>query len=86
MILFKIKPPHPATEKILREMGFPERKTDKTLSGRTISLVHKNDFASIPDGTELISIVGERVIKGVDYIDDDTREGYYAYGTLVEET
>lgn len=58
---------------------------DKTLVGRTIELIHESDFASVPEGTELISIFGERVVKGKNHIDDDIREGYYAYGTLVTE-
>lgn len=47
---------------------------------RIIDLVHENDFKNIPDGTELVCIDGTKVIKGKDYIDNDTRGGYLAYG------
>lgn len=38
------------------------------------------EFQYLPEGFELESISGERVIKGKDYIDDDTRFGHLAYG------
>lgn len=38
------------------------------------------ELEKLPDGTELHSITNKPVIKGVDYIDDDTRGGYLAYG------
>jgi hypothetical protein len=42
------------------------------------------EFRDLPDGTELLSIFGERVVKGRDDIDDDTRYGY-AYGVREPE-
>jgi len=38
------------------------------------------EFNKLPDGIELISITGEKAIKGKDYIDMDSRYGYIAYG------
>lgn len=38
------------------------------------------EFEKIPDKTELISIHNERVTKGIDNIDLDTRFGHIAYG------
>lgn len=40
------------------------------------------ELEMVPDGTVLVCISGERVVKGVDEIDDDTRGGYIAYGLL----
>jgi len=39
-----------------------------------------SEFSYLPDGIELKSINGERVIKGKDYIDKDVRFGHLAYG------
>ncbi len=38
------------------------------------------ELAGLPDGQELTSIDDEVVVKGRDYIDDDTRFGHLAYG------
>jgi hypothetical protein len=45
-----------------------------------IQLITPVEFAALPDGTELISIMGDIKVKGIDYIDDDTRGGYLAFG------
>lgn len=50
--------------------------------GLEIFLVHERQLPIIPDGTKLICIDGTEVVKGIDWIDDDTRGGYLAYGTL----
>lgn len=47
-----------------------------------IILLTPAQLLAVPDGTVLYSIMGEKVIKGKDYIDDDTRGGYLAYGFL----
>jgi len=47
---------------------------------RELVLLTLNEFDSLPDGTELTCIDGEVVVKGRDYIDDDTRLGHMAYG------
>jgi hypothetical protein len=52
---------------------------------RTIYLVPKFGYLSLPVGTVMYSILGERVVVGEDYIDMDTRNGYLAYGILEEE-
>lgn len=54
--------------------------------GRTIVLLSPSAFRGLPDGTVLLSITGEEVTKGRDYIDQDTRgpgEGYLAFGLLL---
>lgn len=38
------------------------------------------ELVRLPDGIQLTCINGEAVIKGLDYIDDDTRAGHLAYG------
>ncbi len=38
------------------------------------------EIALLPDGIELESIGGHKVVKGRDYIDDDTRFGHTAFG------
>jgi len=40
------------------------------------------EFHKLPDGIELVSINGNKAIKGKDYIDQDTRFGYLAYGVM----
>jgi hypothetical protein len=45
-----------------------------------IELQTPDQIAALPDGTVLRSISGEVVVKGRDYIDDDTRAGRTAYG------
>lgn len=51
-----------------------------TDDGKEIYLLTLEQFNQIPDGIELVSILSERKIKGVDYIDDDTRMGVLAFG------
>lgn len=48
--------------------------------GTSIRLLKPPELSTLADGTELISISGERVVKGRDFIDLDTRFGYLAYG------
>lgn len=43
-------------------------------------LITPAELEELPDGVELECISGEKVIKGKDRIDDDTRWGYLAYG------
>lgn len=43
-------------------------------------LIHHTDFINWPDGVELTSICGDKVVTGRDHIDMDTRFGYLAYG------
>lgn len=43
-------------------------------------LLTPDELAQLPDGTELVCINGKTVIKGKDYIDNDIRFGYLAYG------
>jgi hypothetical protein len=51
---------------------------------RTIHLVSKFGYLSLPIGTIMYSINGERVVVGEDEIDMDTRNGYLGYGILEE--
>jgi hypothetical protein len=48
-------------------------------SGR-LYLFTEAEFNKLPDGIVLESIMGDKVIKGKDYIDLDQRFGYLAYG------
>ena len=41
-----------------------------------------DEFAQLPDGFEVTSISGDKKIKGKDYIDDDTRFNYMAFGVI----
>lgn len=45
-----------------------------------IMLLTPDEFSRLPIGTALISIFGDEKVKGIDYIDDDTRGGHMAYG------
>jgi hypothetical protein len=49
-------------------------------SGEIIDLITPRELATLPNGTVLFSILNERVVKGKDEIDDDTRRGMLAYG------
>ena len=62
------------TESDLRIMGFGEWDNEKHLFLIPLLL-----WEYIPDGTEVISIMDERYVKGKDKISDDTRNGYLAY-------
>lgn len=45
-------------------------------------LLREEHLPLVPDGTPLVSIMGEVSIVGVDNIDTDTRGGVLAYGVL----
>ena len=62
------------TENDLRVMGFGEWDNEKHLFLIPLLL-----WEYIPDGTEVVSIMGERYVKGKNKINDDTRDGYLAY-------
>lgn len=52
---------------------------------RTITLVPKFGYLSLPIGTEMYSLNGERVVVGEDEIDQTIiADGYLAYGILEE--
>ena len=57
----------------------------KLEDGRVIHLITPKELEELPDGTELICINGETVIKGTDSIDLETCNGVIAYGQLVSE-
>lgn len=54
--------------------------------GRVIRLLTPRELLRVPDGTVLTSILGERMVKGTDPIDDDTRGGYLAFGIEAQAT
>lgn len=56
----------------------------KLESGEIINLIHIDNYKDIPNGTELYDIFGKKYIKGKDYIDNDTRGGYLAFGILIK--
>ena len=43
-------------------------------------LLTLDELATVPEGSVLTSINGDTKVVGMDYIDDDTRFGYTAYG------
>lgn len=45
-----------------------------------LSLLTPQQLKSLPKGTILYCFTGQKVIVGVDYIDDDTRSGFVAFG------
>lgn len=45
-------------------------------------LLTPEQYKRVPDGATLVSIHGVRKVKGVDYIDQDTRFGCIAWGFL----
>jgi len=51
-----------------------------TLWDEDLWLVTASEFDQLPDGIELMSILGTKAIKGRDHIDLDTRAGYTAWG------
>lgn len=52
----------------------------KDEGANSLFLFHINEYNHLPDGIELECINRTKKIKGVDYIDLDTRAGYIAYG------
>ena len=52
----------------------------KSWDGEGLVLLTLDEFNKLPDGIELECIDGSFVIKGKDYIDDDTRFGHLAFG------
>lgn len=53
--------------------------------GRIIELITPTELSELQNGTEVVSISGETKVVGVDYIDDDTRFGFLAYGILRDD-
>ena len=60
---------------------FPH-KTPQIHLGRTINLLTEKEFEELPNGALVVDIFGCEAIKGKDYIDNDTRGGYLAFGIL----
>lgn len=53
--------------------------------GRVVRLITKSELDALPDGTEVIRCIdGEKLIKGKDYLDNDTRFGYLAFGLEIK--
>ena len=66
-------PPDPA---LLRTSWTPWKLDD----GREIYLITPEHLRELPDGTTLVSIMGDSVVKGRDNIDGDTRGHFLAFG------
>ena len=45
-----------------------------------LKLITAKELEKLPTGTELVCIDGSKKVVGIDYIDDDTRGGFLAYG------
>ena len=43
-------------------------------------LLTPKEYEQVPNGTPFECISGQQVIKGIDYIDQDSRFGYIAFG------
>ncbi len=56
----------------------PWRLTD----GRVIHLLTPEEFKDLPDGTTVISISNETLVKGRDKIDHETPRGRLPFGLL----
>lgn len=56
-----------------------------TIDGVTLLLCPEDDFENVDDGTEMVSINGDRAIKGRDDVDDDICFGLLAYGVVVRK-
>jgi hypothetical protein len=52
--------------------------------GSQLILVTPKEFEELADGTKLFDIFGFPAVKGKDVIDQDTRNGYLAYGLVKE--
>ena len=50
--------------------------------GRSLKLLTPDQLPHLPYGTRLLSILGEYKTYGVDHIDQDTRNGYLAWGLV----
>lgn len=46
----------------------------------TLYLFTKDEYDQLPDGTLVECIDGEKLTKGIDHIDMDTRFGHIAFG------
>ena len=63
------------------ETNEPEVEQKKELiTEKNIRLISPEEFDKLPGGTELYSISGKKVVKGVDSISQDTRNGSLSYG------
>ena len=51
-------------------------------NGKGLLLIPLALYDKIPDGTEVIAIDGDKLVKGKDHIDLDTRAGLLAFGIL----
>lgn len=64
-------------------MDFIDNKATWTFDdGSQMELIQLDELKNYPDGTTFKCINGSLVTKGKDYIDDDTRGGYIAYGII----
>jgi hypothetical protein len=52
--------------------------------GSKLALLTPKEFEELPEGTKVYDIFGFPAVKGRDYIDQDTRGGYLAFGTVTE--
>lgn len=50
--------------------------------GNNLWIFTEAELNLLPDGCELVSIGGDKVIKGKDPIDTDTRYGHIAFGVI----
>jgi hypothetical protein len=63
--------------------AYPRQPWTVKSVGKDIELITPEELRYLPLGTSLRCIDGSLVIVGVDYIDDDTRGGFLAFGVEV---
>lgn len=69
----------------IKEMTIPQAIARGMRSwDRHLYLIPLADWKNWPDGCEVVSIIGETIIKGKDSINEDTRGGLLAYGIYLK--
>jgi hypothetical protein len=59
-----------------KTLSMPENIKDKD----AIWLLRPRELVYLPKGTQILSIDGEQLVSGRDHVDEETRDGYLAYG------
>ncbi|MET1174386.1 hypothetical protein [Paenibacillus amylolyticus] len=66
----------------LENLGFTFLKAE---NGASMMLIPLYILSAIPEGTEVINLKGTKLYIGIDYLDDDHRGGFLAYGIELKE-
>jgi hypothetical protein len=68
------------SNRIARLKSFRRKNPWRSSEDPALWLLTPHELDQLPDGTEVESISGRKLIKGRDHIDDDTRGPYTAFG------